>query len=233
MDKAVNLLRCDMVGMRYGHGPEILHDICFSLEEHDFCFLTGPSGAGKTTLLSLMFLAQNPTRGLITLFGEDVLTLSRDERAQLRRRIGVVFQDFRLIHHASVYENVMLPLRIKGLKEKAFRKDVMDLLEWVGLGGKEHAYPPTLSGGEQQRVAIARAVAAQPDLLIADEPTGNVDPIMAERLLHLLTELNRLGTCVLVATHDPQLAAQYKARIVHLDQGHLQDRPSGKGESHG
>ena len=229
----MSLLRCDMVGMRYGNGPEILHDICFTLEERDFCFLTGPSGAGKTTLLSLMFLAQNPTRGLITLFDQDVLVLSREARAQLRRRIGVVFQDFRLIHHATVYENVMLPLRIKGLKERSFRQDVMDLLEWVGLGGKENAYPPTLSGGEQQRVAIARAVAAQPDLLIADEPTGNVDPKMAERLLHLLTELNRLGTSVLIATHDPNLALQYKARIVHLDNGHLIDQPTQRKDHHG
>lgn len=220
----MNILHCDTVGMRYGNGSEILHDISFDLERGDFCFLTGPSGAGKTTLLSLFFLGQYSTRGIIKVFGKDVSDekiTSRSERAKLRSRIGVVFQDFRLISHATVYENVMLPLRIKGHKERVFHKDVNDLLEWVGLGGKENAFPPTLSGGEQQRVAIARAVATQPELLIADEPTGNVDPAMAARLLHLLTELNQLGTAVLVATHDPQLAAQYKARIVHLEGGHL------------
>ncbi len=230
----MNILHCDTIGMRYGTGAEILHDICFDLAKGDFCFLTGPSGAGKTTLLSLFFLGQYPTRGIIKIFGKDVSDekiTSRQERAQLRRRIGVVFQDFRLISHATVYENVMLPLRIKGQKEKSFRKDVKDLLAWVGLGDKENAYPPTLSGGEQQRVAIARAVAAQPELLIADEPTGNVDPEMAERLLHLLTELNQLGTAVLVATHDPKLAAQYKARIVHLQHGHLVEETGTYGDT--
>lgn len=226
MDKELNIIHCDTVGMRYGTGSEILHDISFDLNKGDFVFLTGPSGAGKSTLMSLFFLGQYPTRGILKVFGKDVSDekiTTRDERAQLRRRIGVVFQDFRLIPHATVYENVMLPLRIKGQKEKAFRNDVRDLLNWVGLGDKENAYPPTLSGGEQQRVAIARAVATQPELLIADEPTGNVDPSMAERLLRLLTELNQLGTAVLVATHDPQLAAKYKARIVHLEGGLLQE----------
>ena len=219
----MGFLRCDMVGLRYGSDPEILHDISFSIEKGDFCFLLGPSGAGKTSLLSLLFLARNPTRGLITLFGQDVLTLSSDERAALRRRIGVVFQDFRLIEHATVYENVMLPLRISGQKERFFRQDVHDLLEWVGLAGKHKAYPPTLSGGEQQRVAIARAIATQPDLLIADEPTGNVDPLMADRLLHLLIELNKLGTTIFIATHDPKRISQYKARVFQLDNGYLRN----------
>ncbi len=217
----MNLIKCDMVGMRYGSGDEVLKDIRFSLEERDFCFLTGPSGAGKSTLLRLLFLAQNPTRGLITLFGRDVATLTRNERAKLRRRIGVIFQDFRLIDHATVYENVMLPLRIAGQRERDFRKDVRDLIEWVGLGDRQSAYPPTLSGGEKQRVAIARAIAAQPDLVIADEPTGSVDPIMAERLLHLLTELNRLGTAILIATHDSKRALEFKSRVLHLENGRL------------
>ena len=227
----MSLIKCDMVGMRYGSGEEVLKDICFSLEERSFCFLTGPSGAGKSTLLRLLFLAQNPTRGLITLFGRDAATLARHERAMLRRRIGVIFQDFRLIDHANVYENVMLPLRISGQHEKNFRKDVRDLIEWVGLGGRENAYPPTLSGGEKQRVAIARAVAAQPDLVIADEPTGSVDPLMAERLLHLLTELNRLGTAVLIATHDPKRALEFKSRIMHLENGRLHGGASAYEES--
>ncbi len=231
MDKELNIIHCDTIGKRYGSGAEILHDISFDLNKRDFCFLTGPSGAGKTTLLSLFFLGQYPTRGILKIFGKDVgdeKMTTRDERAQLRRRVGVVFQDFRLVQHATVYENVMLPLRIKGQREKTFRKDVQDLLGWVGLGDRIDAYPPTLSGGEQQRVAIARAVATQPELLIADEPTGNVDPMMAERLLRLLMELNQLdtGPAVLVATHDPQLAAKYQARVVHLEGGHLTETPT-------
>jgi cell division transport system ATP-binding protein len=215
------LLRLESVGLRYGQGPEILKDVNFSLESGDFCFLTGPSGAGKTSLLRLLFLALRPSRGLIRLFGEDVAVLDRPGLAQLRRRIGVVFQEFRLLDHLTTYDNVALPLRVAGRREASYRADVMDLLSWVGLADQAHAYPPVLSGGEKQRAAIARAVIAKPELLLADEPTGNVDPALARRLLHLFVELNRLGTTVLLATHDAKLIAQAGSPVMHLEHGEL------------
>jgi cell division transport system ATP-binding protein len=215
------LLRLESVGLRYGQGPEILKDVNFSLESGDFCFLTGPSGAGKTSLLRLLFLALRPSRGLIRLFGEDVAVLDRPGLAQLRRRIGVVFQEFRLLDHLTTYDNVALPLRVAGRREASYRADVMDLLSWVGLADQAHAYPPVLSGGEKQRAAIARAVIAKPELLLADEPTGNVDPALARRLLHLFVELNRLGTTVLLATHDAKLIAQAGTPVMHLEHGEL------------
>lgn len=199
------MIRFENVGMRYGMGPEILRDVSFHLAAGSFHFLTGPSGAGKTSLLKLMFLAQRPSRGLITMFGRDIATLPRAELPDIRRRVGVVFQEFRLLDHLTTYENVALPLKIQGRAEESYRADVKELLAWVGLGERMHAKPPTLSGGEKQRAAIARAVVAQPDLLLADEPTGNVDPDMGKRLLRLFVELNRLGTSVLIATHDHAL----------------------------
>jgi cell division transport system ATP-binding protein len=215
------LLRLESVGLRYGQGPEILSDVNFRLESGDFCFLTGPSGAGKTSLLRLLFLALRPSRGLIRLFGEDVTALHRSGLALLRRRIGVVFQEFRLLDHLTTYDNVALPLRVAGRREASYRTDVMDLLSWVGLADQAYAYPPVLSGGEKQRAAIARAVIAKPELLLADEPTGNVDPVLARRLLHLFIELNRLGTTVLLATHDAKLIAQAGAPVMHLEHGEL------------
>ncbi len=215
------MLRLESVGLRYGQGPEILKDVNFSLESGDFCFLTGPSGAGKTSLLRLLFLALRPSRGLIRLFGEDVAVLDRPGLALLRRRIGVVFQEFRLLDHLTTYDNVALPLRVAGRREASYRADVMDLLSWVGLADQAHAYPPVLSGGEKQRAAIARAVIAKPELLLADEPTGNVDPALARRLLHLFVELNRLGTTVLLATHDAKLIAQAGTPVMHLEHGEL------------
>ena len=215
------MVRFESVGLRYGHGPEILKDVSFRLAPGEFAFLTGPSGAGKTSLLRLLFLALKPTRGLIRLFGEDVLTLGRPSLPHLRRRIGVVFQEFRLLDHLSTYDNVALPLRVAGKREASYRADVMDLLSWVGLAEQAHAFPPVLSGGEKQRAAIARAVIAKPELLLADEPTGNVDPALARRLLHLFVELNRLGTTVLLATHDLKLVQQAKAPVLHLERGEL------------
>ena len=215
------MVRFESVGLRYGHGPEILKDVSFRLAPGEFAFLTGPSGAGKTSLLRLLFLALRPTRGLIRLFGEDILTLGRPGLPHLRRRIGVVFQEFRLLDHLSTYDNVALPLRVAGKREASYRADVMDLLSWVGLADQAHAFPPVLSGGEKQRAAIARAVIGKPELLLADEPTGNVDPALARRLLHLFVELNRLGTTVLLATHDHKLVQQTKAPVLHLERGEL------------
>lgn len=215
------MVRLDSVGLRYGDGPEILKDVSFHLRPGSFCFLTGPSGAGKTSLLRLLFLALQPTRGLINIFDRDVTQVSRRELPLLRRRIGVVFQEFRLLDHLTTFDNVALPLRVSGQREDFYRADVMDLLSWVGLADQAHAYPPVLSGGEKQRAAIARAVISKPELLLADEPTGNVDPLLAKRLLHLFMELNRLGTTVFLATHDLKLVSQTKSTVFHLEKGML------------
>jgi cell division transport system ATP-binding protein len=215
------LVRLENVGLRYGHGPEILRNVSFRLEPGGFSFLTGPSGAGKTSLLRMLFLALKPTRGLIRLFGEDVNSFTRRSLPLIRRRIGVVFQEFRLLDHLTTYDNVALPLRVAGRREASYRADVMDLLSWVGLADQAHAFPPVLSGGEKQRAAIARAVIGKPELLLADEPTGNVDPALARRLLHLFVELNRLGTTVLIATHDLKLVQQARAPVLHLERGEL------------
>ena len=215
------MVRFEHVGLRYGLGPEVLHDLSFHIEPNSFQFLTGPSGAGKTSLLRLLFLSLKPTRGLITLFGSDVVTLSKDELSLLRRRIGIVFQDFRLLDHMTTFENVALPFRVMGKDESSYRGEVIELLNWVGLGDRVTALPPVLSGGEKQRAAIARAVIARPQLLLADEPTGNVDPSLAQRLLRLFIELNKSGTTVLIATHDIALMDQYDARRLVLHNGRL------------
>ena len=215
------MIRFENVGMRYGMGPEVLRDVNFHLAPGSFHFLTGPSGAGKTSLLKLMFLANRPSRGLITMFGQDIATLPRKELPPLRRRIGVVFQEFRLLGHLTTYENVALPLKIQGKREAEYRADVEELLAWVGLGDRMNATPPTLSGGEKQRAAIARAVVAQPEVLLSDEPTGNVDPEMGQRLLRLFVELNRLGTSVLIATHDRALVESAGAPELVLRDGRL------------
>ena len=183
-------------------GPEVVRDLSFSVEAQSFQFLTGPSGAGKTTLLRLMLLSLKPTRGIIRIFGQDASTLDKDAITALRRRVGVVFQDFRLLDHLTTYENVALPLRVMEREESAYRAEVVELLRWVGLGDRMNALPPVLSGGEKQRAAIARALIARPELLLADEPTGNVDPSLARRLLRLFVELHKSGTAVVIATHD-------------------------------
>lgn len=219
------VIRFDNVGMRYGRGPEVLRDLSFDLPRGSFQFLTGPSGAGKTSLLKLIYLAAKPSRGTISYFGRDAAGLTRDELPQIRRRVGVVFQEFRLLNHLTVFDNVALPLRVTGRKRADYAEDVAELLAWVGLGDKMSAQPATLSGGEQQRVAIARAVVAQPEILIADEPTGNVDSEMAMRLLRLFVELNKLGTTVVFATHDLQLVRLLDAPVMTLSNGHLHIRP--------
>ncbi len=215
------VVQFDNVGVRYGMGPEVLRDLTFSIAPRSFQFLTGPSGAGKTTLLRLILLSAKPTRGLVSLFGREVSRISKAELTTLRRRMGVVFQDFRLLNHLTTYENVALPLRVQGREEASYRAEVVELLRWVGLGERMHALPPVLSGGEKQRAAIARALIVRPDLLLADEPTGNVDPSLARRLLRLFVELNRLGTSVVIATHDLALMDQLDARRLVLGEGRL------------
>jgi cell division transport system ATP-binding protein len=215
------VIRFENVGLRYGLGPEVLRDLSFRIDAKSFQFLTGPSGAGKTSLLRMLFLALRPTRGLVTMFDQDTATLSKDGRATMRRRIGLVFQDFRLLDHLTTYENVALPLRVLGKEEAEYRSEVVELLHWVGLGDRIGALPPILSGGEKQRAAIARAVIARPQLLLADEPTGNVDPNLGQRLLRLFIELNKSGTSVVIATHDIALMDEFDARRLVLHEGRL------------
>lgn len=216
------MVRFENVGMRYGHGSEVLQDISFELEPGSFHFLTGPSGAGKSSLLRLLYLARRPSRGLITLFGQDISTAKRSELSALRRRIGVVFQDFRLFEHMTAVENAALPLIIAGGEPDKIRDHVEELLCWVGLEGRMDARPSTLSGGEKQRLAIARAVINRPDLLLADEPTGNVDPEMGQRLIHLFLELNKLGTTTVIATHDTSIVTSVKVPELRLHNGALE-----------
>ena len=215
------MIRFENVGLRYGMGQEVLRDVSFHIPPNSFQFLSGPSGAGKTSLLKLMFLSLKPNRGLIKIFGKDTARLDHDELAKLRRQIGFVFQEFRLLNHLTAFENVALPLRVKGMSESAYRTDVTELLEWVGLGHRMHVYPPVMSGGEKQRAAIARALISRPKLLLADEPTGNVDPILARRLLRLFVELHRSGTSIVIATHDTGLMDQIEARRIVLNDGTL------------
>lgn len=217
----------DNVGLRYGTEREVLSDISFTLYPGSFYFLTGASGAGKTSLLKLLYLAQRPSRGMIRMFGTDVITVPRERLPAFRRRIGTVFQDFRLVEHLSAFDNVALPLRVSGVPESEIEKPVADMLDWVGLAHRAEAKPATLSGGEQQRVAIARAVISRPEVLVADEPTGNVDHDMGLKLLRLFEALNRLGTTVVVATHDVQLLKKVPdSLIMRLDKGRLHD-PTG------
>lgn len=221
------IVQFENVGLRYGQGEEVLSDLSFSLMSGEFYFVTGASGAGKTSLLKMLYLAQRPTRGAIQLFGTDVVTLPRARIPGFRRRIGVVFQDFRLVPHLSVADNIALPLRIAGVLDDEVRDAVSEMLAWVGLTNRAEARPPTLSGGEQQRVAIARAVIGRPEILVADEPTGNVDEAMADRLLQLFASLNGLGTTLVIATHDLQLIARVRsAQMMRIDAGRLLD-PTG------
>ena len=205
---------------------DVLHDINFNLPRGSFHFLTGPSGAGKTSLLRLVFLALKPNRGAVYLFDKNTDALPRQDLPYIRRKIGVVFQEFRLLEHMSIYENVALPLRAMGEREQHYQRNILELLDWVGLGDKAQSLPSVLSGGEQQRAAIARAVVNRPEIIIADEPTGNVDPDMGHRLMRLLVELNRQGTTVIVATHDQHLWQGFAYPRLHLTQGRLQILPA-------
>ena len=210
------IIEMNNVGIRYGQGPEILSDIKLSLSKGSFHFLTGKSGAGKTSLLSMMYLAQKPSRGTMSVFGSNINFTNRDNLAMLRRKIGVVFQDFRLLEHLSAFDNVALPLRVCGMDEREVRQRVTELLSWVELDQHMMDITSTLSGGEKQRIAIARAVINRPELLLADEPTGNVDNDIAPKLMKLFVELNKLGTTVVIATHSEKLITDFKYPILHL-----------------
>jgi len=227
-DRPNEIVKFDNVGLRYGTDPEVLSDVSFTLFPGSFYFLTGASGAGKTSLLKLLYLSQRPSRGSISMFGKDMITSPRESLPDFRRRLGVVFQNFRLVQHLSAFDNVALPLRLAGTDEAKVLRSVTDMMEWVGLSHRMQALPQTMSGGEQQRVAIARAVIARPQVLIADEPTGNVDPEMALKLLRLFEALNhRVGTTVIVATHDVHLLKKVPdSLIMRLNKGRLSD-PTG------
>ncbi len=221
MSNSGSIVSLQNVGLRYGKGREVLCDVNLELKRGSMQFLTGPSGAGKTSLLRLLFLAKRPTRGLISMFGRDIATLPRKGLPELRQKIGVVFQDFRLLDHLTVFENVALPLRVAGQKPADYRENVIELLGWVGLSEYADSYPPVLSGGEKQRAAIARAVITQPELLLADEPTGNVDPALALRLMRLFKELNKFGTTIVIATHDTNLIKGATTPVLVLNDGQL------------
>ncbi len=202
-------------------GQEVLRDLSFTLGEGSFTWILGPSGAGKTSVLRLMHAALRPSQGEVELLGLALSRARRRELPALRRRIGVVHQEFRLLSHLSAWDNVALPLRLAGVAESTVRSDVADLLEWIGLDGREERRPEELSGGEQQRLTIARAVVTRPALLVADEPTSDLDARQARRTLALLAEMNRMGTTVVVATHSEDLPGRHPARTLTLEGGRL------------
>jgi cell division transport system ATP-binding protein len=216
------LLSFENVSLTYEPKHNILDDISFSLADSGFCFLTGTSGAGKSSLLRLIYQSERPTSGQIHLFGESLTNQGHKKQAELRRKIGIVFQDFRLIPHLTAWENAALPLRLTDAGEDYIKHHTKELLEWVGLGDRMDAKPEELSGGEQQRVAIARAVVTKPRLLLADEPTGNVDEDTALKLFHLFDELNKLGTAVILATHQSRLVSKFNKPALRLAGGKLQ-----------
>jgi cell division transport system ATP-binding protein len=202
-------------------GQPVLRDLSFTLGDGSFTWILGPSGAGKTSVLRLMHAALRPTEGEVEILGVRVSCARRASLPPLRRRIGVVHQEFRLLAHLSAWDNVALPLRLAGTAESTIRSDVADLLDWIGLTGKEERRPEELSGGEQQRLTIARAVVTRPALLVADEPTSELDALQARRTIALLVEMNRLGTTVVVATHSDDLPARHPARMLTLEGGRV------------
>lgn len=218
------MIRCKDLSLEYVAGTPVLDKVNFHLEPGSFCFITGPSGAGKSTLLSLLSLAQKPSSGTLELFGADVTELSRDALPEMRRKIGTVFQDFELLSHMNVAENVGLPLRILGEPQEQIASKVAELLAWIGLQDAAEQNPNTLSGGQKQRVAIARAVINKPLLILADEPTGNLDHALAMRLMYLFTSLNKIGATIIFATHDESLIAAFDYPVFTLKEGQLVPR---------
>jgi len=217
----LTMLRLEKVAMRYGQGPEVLNDVDLTLGRGDFFYLMGPTGAGKTSLLRVLGLIHRPSRGRITMLGRDVGSMQREELAALRRRIGMVFQDFRLLDHLSAFDNVALPLRISGGQDEQIGGFVSEMLAWLGLSEVIDANPPALSMGQRQLVAIARAVVTRPNLLLCDEPTSNIDNKLGRRLMHLFTQLSKLGTSVVLSTHNDSLVERYPRPILSMNKGRL------------
>lgn len=219
-EKGKESVKFENVCFRYKSAEDdILKNVTFTLETGSYHFLTGPSGAGKTSLINLLYLGKRPTSGTVTLFGNNLKTTGRNEICAIRQRIGVVFQDFRLLNHLSTFDNVALPLRIIGRPEQEIKEHVNELLEWVGLKDQKQKCPTTLSGGQQQRIAIARAVIARPKLLLADEPTGNLDDEIGFRLMGLFEQLNRMGTTIVIATHNQSIIEQFAHPCLRLRNG--------------
>ncbi len=217
------MIICDQIRHTYAEGSEILHDVTFKLRPGGFYFLTGPSGAGKTTLLNILSLNMAPTSGGLLMFGQNALALQRDVLPLLRRRIGCVYQDYRLLNHLSVFDNIALPQKIMGVEAVEYTQKVEELLHWIHMEAFRDALPPTLSGGEKQRVAIARAVINNPAIIIADEPTGNLDPELSKKVMHLFEALNRQGATVLLATHDTRLLENFNHPVLGLYQGCIRE----------
>jgi len=216
------------VSKEYPGEPPALADVSLEVEKGEFVFLTGPSGAGKSTLLRLIFCADRPTAGQLLLFGKNVSRVTPAEVPFVRRHIGVVFQDFKLLPDRTVARNVALPLEVRARPDGEIRRRVRELLRSVGLEHRADKLPPSLSGGEQQRIAVARALAADPALLLADEPTGNLDPERTQEVMELLLAANARGTTVLIATHDRSLLARHKRRVVHLERGRVVSDGAGR-----
>jgi cell division transport system ATP-binding protein len=221
------MIALEHVAMGYVPGQEILKDVSLELTPGSFHFLTGPSGAGKSTLLSLLSLQQRALRGKVHMLGEDVTRVPRERLPKIRRRVGIVLQDYGLLDHLTIAQNVALPLRVAGEPHKNIDAKVDELLEWVGLPNHRDARPATLSGGQKQRAAIARAVITKPDILLADEPTGNLDSDLSQRFMYLFEALNRSGTTVLVATHDEYLVSLFQYPVLRLKDGYLTKKPHG------
>jgi len=215
------MIKLSHIGLRYDGGPEILSDITLDLHPGSFHYLTGASGSGKTTLMRLLYLGLLPTRGDVDFFGQDVMRLSRRKRALIRQHIGVIFQDFRLLPHLSLYDNIALPLRLKNMREGAIKHAVEEMADWIGLKDYLKVKPLSLSGGQQQRIAIARAVVTKPKILLADEPTGSLDDPMGEKIMGLFEELNNNGTAVMVATHNKGMIDAFPHPVLKLKAGHL------------
>lgn len=215
------MITLEHIAMEYTVGQPILKDISLTLERGSFHFLTGASGAGKSTLLSLLSLQGRATHGKFHMFGENVTNMRREELPRLRRRIGIVLQDYRLLSHLTVLENVSLPLKVIGESDNEITPKALELLEWIGLSEQQNAKPDTLSGGQKQRAAIARAVITKPDILLADEPTGNLDSDLAQRFMYLFEALNQTGTTVMVATHDEHLISLFDYPTLRLKDGSL------------
>ena len=216
------MIRCQQIGLEYVIGKPVLRQLSLHLEPGSFTFIAGASGAGKSSLLSMLALSQKPTSGTLELFGEDVTELTRESLPLMRRKIGTVFQDFQLLNHLTVAQNVALPLKISGEPTEEIEEKVTELLAWIGLDGYADIRPPLLSGGQKQRVAIARAVINKPLLILADEPTGNLDHDLSMKLMYLFTSLNKIGTTIVFATHDESLMASFDYPVLYLRDGHLQ-----------
>ena len=219
--KNVPMIRMDQVSMQYSTGVDALCDVSIRIEKGEFVFVVGKSGSGKSTFIKLLLKELNPSEGRIFVAGRQVTNLSRKQVSLYRRQIGVVFQDFRLLKNKTVYENIEFAQQIIGMNKREIARNVAIMLEMVGLKGKENAYPGELSGGEQQRVAIARALINNPAILLADEPTGNLDPQMAWEIMMLLQEINKMGTTVVVVTHNNDVVDIMKKRVVTFDNGSI------------